>query len=511
MHFSDTTSKILRSLLSYTIIYIALISTLGYIFGSGDLIEIEPYWDAFFHPEKWANDFFVSHQLDRVPNERYLFVWLLSLTGPPNAYVALTVHYLTTLLLLHGMRKLASIWIKSPFWQVLALFAMALGLYGINTGGNELYYPLFTNSYLAQATGIWAIYFMIRENRWAMTLMLIATALIHILIGVQLLVLTMLPLTIRALLNNKIRDFIKAWALPKLLWISTAGVFFILLFAQVRQGDIPSELQFEIMEFRLAHHFFPAYFPLRSWIIIGLITIPAFLFFLKKDKLVMWFFISTTAGAVIYSIGIYLFKSGLVLSSQWFESTIWMEYFSVIGIVAIIDRNKSRLDLNTGLLGTSLICSVILLLLTFSPLPIFNSRIFSEPLGNGAQYEEEISRKVSSLGLEDALFALPPELTAFKWYAQEASYIDYKAMIHHKEVMAEWYERVKFLYGVDVKDRRAGVNIYEKANAHLQEMLNEFPSALKEKGISHMILPVEYKGREQPILQNEKYAVYLVE
>jgi hypothetical protein len=501
--------KILTYLLSLTLIYITLLIALGYQYGFSDQIEVLPYWQSLFTPEGWSGDFFVSHQLDRTPNERYLFVQLLSLTGPPHPVTVFILHFLTTMLLLWGLDRVTRIWIKTPYVRAGVLFATALLLYGINTGGNELYYPILTNSYVAQVIGIHAIYYWLRQKVYPTTLLLIAAGLMHILIGVQLFCLIMGATAIEAIRHKTLPSILRVNALPLVLWLVTVGTLLVLLFIQVNEGYIDPALQFEIMEFRLAHHFFPGYFPLKSWLVVGGLAAASLIAFQHRSQKLLHFAALTIIGCIIYTIGVYPLSSTAILSSQWFEATIWLEFVGLLGL-AIFYVKKIQLPIadKLSLPVISAVACALVALLAWSSVPVFDSKVVSSPVGNEPDAQIDLARQAAALTDSTALFLLPPEMTAFKWYAKRASYVDYKAMIHHKAVMSEWYQRVQWAYGLDIESRRNGEDMYQIAGMHMAGLLKNDQGGLADRGITHVVLHATYQLDRPAMYVNDQWVLY---
>lgn len=458
------------------------------------------------------NDFFLSNQLQRVPNERYLFVKLLSFSGEPNALLSLFLHYISTLGLLAGVDKIAQNWVKSPTFRLFGIYLALLILYGINLGGNEMYYPFFTNSYLAQVLGVWAIYYWLKGDPSRSSIYLILAALMHILIGLHLLLLVAGSTFLTGIVSGNVGPLLRKWSIPLIVWTLTAGVYFVLLYQTVSQGDIDSPLLFEIMEFRLAHHFFPEYFPAKSWLLIVPMFIAGIYYSKTRTPKVYFLLLLTLTGCVVYSVGIYIFRSPTILNTQWFESTIWGELICALILTGWLETKLSPiLKIPGKRLYWSLAILTVVLILVYSPFPIFKSHHFGSPLGKGPEQQIDISQKVSQLNNDEVIFALPPDFTAFKWYAQKPTYVDYKAMLHHKQILPDWYRRIKLIYGIDIQDRKNQRNMFDKAISHLGELVQNSPESLKTEGITHVILPIEVEVLKQPILRNAYYAVYQLE
>ena len=99
----------------------------------------------------------------------------------------------------------------------------------------------------------------------------------------------------------------------------------------------------------------------------------------------------------------------------------------------------------------------------------------------------------------DALFVIPPSYTAFKYYSGHSCYVDYKAMIHHHDIMKKWYDRVGDIYDVNIGDRRTGA-----LEASLMSWPDELTASYIEKlhglGVTHLALREAQNGlRDLPL------------
>ena len=117
----------------------------------------------------------------------------------------------------------------------------------------------------------------------------------------------------------------------------------------------------------------------------------------------------------------------------------------------------------------------------------------------------EISKKIKDHISGDAVFLTPPDFTHLKTFGERSSYVDYKAMIHHPNVMSHWYERIMQVY-----------NFESDANSSLQRLSSSesairvdetYLDHLRQLGVTHVLLN-KSAPRINPELVHGGYFVY---
>ena len=316
--------------LSAVILYISVIASHGYIYGHQDMMEIVPYVKFLLDPDLYTQDFYVQQISQHVPNERIGFVTLLSWFGWPNPWVYWILHGIISMVLICGMLKVAFHYLSDAWLSFLTvLFCLTL-LYHINLGGNELYYNALIPSLLAKSTGIWSLYLFLSNKKAVSLLLLFPILFIQPLVGLQLFIL---------LVGSWVLDRKKAILANKTILSATcffalcAGVWIFFL----RQGAmVPPEAYFDIIQFRLSHHFIPSAFGVRNYAIIVPLVCLGWLFFVMKKDTLRHFFLIAILGAVLYAFGAQVLMDEMIISSQWFKTTIWLEFLSIIAVMVIV-------------------------------------------------------------------------------------------------------------------------------------------------------------------------------
>jgi hypothetical protein len=489
------------------ILYVLLLLAHGYVFGHQDLIEITGYLNYLQDPTLYNQDFYIQQITARVPNERWMFVQLLNFFNISTPWSFLVGHFVISIAMLSGLILTARKFIKSELFAFMAVFTTLAVFYKINLGGNEIYYNTLTSSQTAKAIGIWSIFFFLSKKPTTAILMLIPTSLIHPLVGIQLFLIFTGTLFVQQIKKGGWTNLLKKyWSIP--VYLLTAGVWLYFLEKQFSSGDnLDSDAFFRIIEFRLAHHFIPSVFGLKNYVVLVPLCLFGWIYFLRKNALLFWLFNFTITGIIIYTIGVELLQNSLFLSTQWFKTTIWLKYFSIIAVFAFAHDLIKRY-LPKAIKGINiLILSSLVLITAFLvwKLPARHQTTFDMPW-KGVYNDEIAIAKLASLKTpKDALFVTPVYFTHLKYYGKRSTYIDYKAMVHHKSVLPEWYQRVTNIYGMNER---------ESSTERLSSKQMQLPSAaegikkLHTLGITHMITDKPIKTGTNLLGQKGKYYLY---
>jgi hypothetical protein len=244
-------------------------------------------------------------------------------------------------------------------------------------------------------------------------------------------------------------------------------VFLFTLFLNQSAGPLTEQAYFEILEFRVGHHFFPSHFGAKDYAVFLVLLSISLPYLFRYHLQVFQFTALAVAGALAYSLLVEVFPLSLVLNTQWFKTTLWVEAFALMAGIGWLSRSFPAF--NKKIMG-SFTAGVILALIIRSnglaPSPLWKPKT------------DEIEHLAASWAKEntpmDATFFLPTTFTAFKYYSERSSYIDYKAMIHHHDYLGQWQERIEEVYGfsLDSKDK----------DGVLRKRMPMFPDAMQSAG-----------------------------
>ncbi len=486
-----------------------LLAFRGFVFASSDMVEVINYSKHMIHSDLFSNDFYVSNISKVLPNERVVFSSVLKMLIGNFKYSIFAVHFLLTITMLIGLYLISSIYIKQKVFRWLTILILFGPLYKINLGGNELYYNMLISSFVAKVFGVWAFYsYLSSKKAIAIILILIAT-IIHPTVGSQLFIIVVLVMIFNYTYRGK-GSLGAQEILSIVLYLAIGGGYIFYLLRAVHDFGIDKGLYFDIFEFRVPHHFFPQYFPLKSYI-IEIILYSVGGFFMVKSKMTEMLTISLTIviGIFIYIIGIFVFKMPFVLNTQWFKATIWLELFSLIAIVASIDKAIVLSEILNQVAFTLIIgLCIFVWILIVAGNSYFSQKPYQFCQNNDLYEEEKLGNLVREATKKDDIFVWPIDFSGFKFYSERGAFVDYKSVVHRGSVLREWYKRIKLIYGIDINTRRENGGVKQKAIAFYKNMGIDDIKVFKSKGIDYIVQYADVRLNLKILLKTKSYIVY---
>lgn len=468
-----------RDLILYSLpVYIVLLLYHGYGYGTSDQVEFIPVLKFLNDPSLYSEDFFINWWNEKTVTERtpllHLMYWL---TGYDPLRVFL-LHMAFSLLLIAGLVKVGFDLIGSRTIAFLVpLIVLTIGS-KVSLGGNELYYNILIGSLPAKALGVWAIARWLENENVSPYVLLSASTFFQPVVGLQL----MLIIGVLNVLN--IESF-KATLPGSFFYLVTAVPWVAYLFLQHRDPSVDEALYAEIFEFRLAHHFFPEYLTPGNYFIALALLIAGLLYYSRSDQKLYRFLLAVFVGLMIYLSVYFLFGPTALMNTQWFKTTIWVEFFGVLAITGLL-LNLTNIDVDRPIMAYTLSGLVVgfFLLKAF----IVDMPRLEPPFPSIADSEMELAQWARAETEKDALFCLPLSFSKFKTHAERSCFAEYKGMIHHKDYMVAMYERMNKYYGLSIEDRRSGsltTDLRSLVPLHQNENLENLIS----EGVDYIILP----------------------
>jgi hypothetical protein len=483
------------------LLYITVVLYQGYQYGQGDQSQILPCLYAQDHQGAYAQDHYVHAYLQAGVNERTVFHFLFRYLGYSFPWVVLGWHALLSCTLFAAWLRISALGIRSQTFQyVSALLIFIIG-YHTSAGGNELYYNSFIPSLAAKALASWAFYFWLKEDFPKWVILLLIAGFLQPLVGLQLFLLTCISLVAHWLMKKKGKEL--PWKWIGLYLLITLPWLYLL---QSQNGAVTSPETFmDIVEFRLAHHFFPSSFGWLNLLVVGVLGLSAFLFYKERLK---WLVGLVMIGGVIYWIGVEKYRVPIILYTQWFKTTIWLEALACIMIAIGLEKLTFW---PKAIFKYSALVSVVFLVLIgvyrlsgwFGGKPDY---IF--PWNATTNDAIDVSLKAAERTPEDAVFIVPVDFTAFRWYAKRSLYVDYKAMLHQEAFLKDWYDRIGRIYAYGLKEKQGGFDIRV-----FSKELFDHPTLIsidfwKSQGITHIISSSREITSMQKIYENKSYTIY---
>ena len=486
-------------LLAAIVLYMTVLIYQGYQYGQSDQTQILPAIYAEEHPEYYVNDHYVQTYQDSRINERSIFHFLFKHTGYDHPWLVFLWHAIAGILLILAWILIASIFIKNQLLQWLSIGMILVIGYHTSVGSNEIYYNQFVPSLPAKALASWALYcWLTNRFQWWVLLLIIATYL-QPLVGLQLFLVTSIALLFDHYRKNLLPAFPWKYVVVYLITV----IPWIILLAINNGGHQDPDSFMEIIKFRLSHHFFASSFGfahLFLWIILAIVALVYY-----KDRM-RWSMIIILIGCVVYVIGVEVLDSPVILYTQWWKTTIWLEAFAFIAAMAWVEKKFDKPALFNNYKWHLVFAFFALIALYRLTGVIGNKPLYMHPLSNSVSPEVDISLRAGAVTPLDAVFIVPPELSAFRWYSKRSLYVDYKAMIHNENFLNEWYKRLGKIYYINPKSNR--YTFIRDANNILKNPTQEKMESWEKAGITHFISTSPDIGFLKPVTGNEFYFIY---
>jgi hypothetical protein len=497
----------LSEILFAVFVWSLLLLRFGYRFGTGDQVELLPYTLFLHDPSLYVHDFFIQGLHAAVPNERTAAATLLLPFVNHLEVVCFIFQFLSTVILITGLSKLAMRFIRNRYLAWAAVLIALLPLNDFALGNVELYSECFQASGLAVAIIVWAInLFLDRKYIWASALMSMAT-IIQLLDGLDVMLILSAVLFI-AVLQKEVS--LKLFFQFILLYAFTAGVYLIMIFIKKSgTADITNSQVFSILfEYRNCHHFIFSSFPKIKTAVFFLLTTVSIFFFARKSKSMFHFILVGLAGLLVYACCVDGIHSVFIGNFQFYKISSWMKFLGVVGLIGTLKVDSFRpfkLE-KPVLISLSILCWIVIL--------NFSDRLpYKVPFQIFRMKEEDamisICEKIRESTSSEAVFIQPFETTELKFYAQRSSYVEFKANVKNKRFVLEWWRRLTNVYGLSLSSPVQGFMAEKAANSHFYHLSAENLTALKQEGVTHILTRKEFPPTKGSlILQNNTYAVY---
>lgn len=494
----------IRNSLILVSIYVLILTLWGFENGRGDHMQMA-YAQKISGEAGFSGDFYIQSLVNQPVNERTFFAWFISLGCRFTDYWCFLLHAFFSMILLWGLKKTAGLFIRNELLNWLVLLVLFIPLYKIHLGSNELYYNSMIPSLAAKATGIWGLYYFLKKNYLIAGVFLVFATAFHPLAGAQLGFLLVLVMVF-----DRSERFSYLFFLLFLLLIVPFSWTLWSNYNDAGGGDLMDSF----FRFRNMHHYFPSVFPLKNILILVPAAVIALLYYYGHSRRLFWFFVLWITGAIIYTAGLEFFDSETIASTQWFKASVWIEFLSVTGILALADKFSTP---RVSGAAKWIFCSVMTITAVVCVLGV----VFSPgTFGKGKKFDmlseyrndaaTDISHKAYLACPGDAVFVTPLTFTELKWYGHLSSWVDYEAPVHQKSALAEWMRRLEKLYRFDHRKWVHGPAFFEEADRNFYSAGDSLFLDLGKEGVTHLITRKEHKLGFPVVVSNEVYQVYKI-
>lgn len=462
----------------------------GYQFNNGDQEEHLPYVYKLVQPELYPADYLVPLQVEQFTVRFYFahFVAFFMRWISPWPLV-FGLYFVCLTVIAWSVAGLAALKSKQTIAPVLSVFILLL-VNRLTTGGNGLIDVQLTCSVFAMVFGSFSVlqYESNTSSRWAVCCGI--SVLFQPLIGLQLFILLFLS---------------RLWKIGRLRWVELIRpVIFFTFFSspmllpvfvkQFSAAAVGNEtLYYDILfRFRNAHHYLPECFPISDYIRTilwwgAILMGTTFLWRRGGRDTVIPVMVIVAGGGLIYFIFFRMADIPAVGLSQWFKSTIWPGLMGV-PVVAASMAESVRCDLKILRSHRLIFGGVMLILLgmficsamlPFERLKLrYRTSFYSDSdLGRMHHWIRENTP-------ENAVVIPCPDDDSFLCEAGRSIPVGYKAIIHNRSFMLEWYERMKSVYGVEMLPGECRQEVLKRALIRY--------SAMADKEVKSPV-PVDYR------------------
>jgi hypothetical protein len=498
------------------LLYLILLAFFGYPYGEDGHTEVLPYLKYELNNNLYRNDFFMQSITSGSINERYFFVKSLTLYKNNLSYCIFFSHFLISIATFLGLYKIAHRYITDKNLILLLLLTLFLPFSYFSFGSNFLYNNDFVSGSLSSTIGVWALFFFLEKKYVFFTLLSAIATFIHPIVGTQLFLLctgTYFFLNYKTLAFHKDKTFI----------ISVLIYFFIVSFPlysllkYFMNGNISNQEVYDLVAFRLPHHFIPSLFHWRNYVILVPLTAFSTYFFYSKDRVIFAFLSTSMVAILIYIFCADVLRSPILFFSQWPRASVWIIPFLLISIFSWIEINCTKLHKKIAKIiqytpFLFVLLAVFSLYIVSNPLKFGNTKHYNLPfLAYKSTPSIAISIAAKDKISENALFVQPIELNLLKFFGEKSSYVNMVAFPNSKLFYKEWRRRIENVYNVRPNEFKNYAAMAKQADNNFYALRENDFYVLQKEGVTHILTKNTHLLSFPKILENSEFIIYKIE
>lgn len=446
---------------------LAFVVVYGYQFNNGDQEEHLPYVYKLIDSSLYPNDYLVPRQVSTF-TVRFYFANLLAWGGRlfPVDKLVFVLHLISLAVSAYCVSRMA---LKRSIWNVAGWVAPVILLVwnSWTVGGNHLFDVQLTCSSLAMMFGAIALLKFDGDKPVQAAALAGVAALFQVLMGLQLFLLFGLTMLWRKRFFGWRKIVFSGLAFCG----CSAAMLGPVMYAQLLQ-NVPGDNQLYhqvLFIFRNANHYHPLCFPLKDYLKeIVILVLLVFCFSRQskeKNRYVPEFMIFVLMGCIVYSLAFFYEMTSLV-KLQWFKTNAWLVFYAVVPVsVFISDKLRRNIDVKPVVFG-GLLSAVVLgfILVTNSailPMEKLQSRY---KIGNYVKSDLQLLHERIDRELPVDVMVLPlAGDESFLCEARRSIPVGFKAIIHEKDFMLDWYQKMNDLYKVSIQPDACNQEVIARA------------------------------------------------
>ncbi len=418
----------------------------------------------------------------------------------PIWLTVLAFYVVSALLCISAVFKLSWLATKSTILSILSTISVLIFTPYWNLGGNEIMSRMLLPSMMAWGMVLWGLVYLYQERDVAAGFLIGAASFLQPLISLQLTIISLGAIGILLFETNwqtTLRRAIR-FAIPVALFSSPVLVPLIL--DQLRNTGTRETL-YIIAAFRNPHHYLPDAFPLESYIKFTVLAVfggAAFSVFRSVFSRRFWshsvaILLGIAILLVFALLGTVVFQHALITKLQLFKMTALAKVFLVVGLVAGMYRfvpvrlkawSESFIRGRTALLLATLL-PLVITAGAMAWTPVTERTLPS--LARASSSEGQILEWIRTNTDKDAEFAIPPTLSGFRYRAERAIFVDFKAFPFHDDEMTEWYRRLTLEAPIERLARGGAIAMRSLDNAYDQMTSSTVDHLVRTEGVDFIL------------------------
>jgi len=470
----------------------------GYEGSGNDMIEVVPVLKKMQHPELYTGDFHIEFNESLILHERTFLNNFLNLIGAENPLILFIAYFLCLFAFILGLSHLTEVLGLTKHSKYLSILLILFIAPYSSVGGNELFYNMAVGSCFAKTLGIWCLVFYLRNNIISSFFLLSIATYFQVLAGFQLFLIigTLTFIDIFSSEKNETKNKLAAIILFCLLCLP---YLLALVYSRVKLHNHGSGL-FDLLEFRIGHHFLIQYSSIIHIFIFYFLFFSGLYLWSKSNRLIFKFYLLQGVIMLFYIGATTIYKSEFVLQMQWLKTTIWIELFSILALVGLIEKITHKFSFTWLQYCNYLLVMMILCVATVKQ--IKRNDLFKE--------EHDLAIWVKNNTNIKSLLVVPPDFTHFKTWSERSSWVDFKAISHQIAYLFPWYDRIHTIYKINLETRKSGINLMNQAKFNYQKIDEKTLDYLfDQQMVNYVILPVNafYSEQFKVVFHSKSYLI----
>ncbi len=288
---------------------------------------------------------------------------------------------------------------------------------------------------------------------------------------------------------------------------------------------------------RSPHHYVPSYFPVITWIRFSLVVACAVLVGVwqaagnadspdaaysgRSFRMMISLSAICLAVLLVAVTGSLLVPSPLIVKLQLFKTGIVLKSVSIVVVITgmipflpvrfrdWLDRTKPDTWISSAFTSVLLILTIVI---ATSDLTV--GQRMAPGRSPSRRATDEMLQWIRKESPESALFLVPPEMTGFRFGAERAIFVNFKAVPYAPQDLIEWYRRMRIL-SANAPVEPGGTAYLRAAKTRFQERSSESMTQLMT--VTHTTFLVRNSNfssgspQLRPVFSNSSWSIFKLE